>query len=131
MKRSLTCAPRSSENPDPDGSEGSELDDRALLPRAYTNALGIDSNGKSCSHPYGSSEYAALIDPPARGGSLLCRSPRPPPEPISGGGSATHQSFEYDDEAVEFLKELREKYIVMINEIDNKIVEIAKKRQRT
>jgi hypothetical protein len=37
---------------------------------------------------------------------------------------------EPSDEAVEFLKELREKYLVMVNEIDNKIDEIAKKRQR-
>jgi len=131
MKRSLTCAPRSSENPDPDGSEGSELDDRALLSRTYTNALGVNSQREPYSHPHGSPEYAALIDPPVRGGSLLCRSPRPSPEPISGGGSATRQSFEPSDEAVEFLKELREKYLVMINEIDNKIDEIAKKRQRT
>lgn len=193
MKRSMSCAVGSSDaseapkplpranllykgqseslSLDPDGSEGSELDDRllpapiALITRSNANALGTDANGMPYSHPHGSPEYVALaayhnplegLYPPdhvfERGnGPIFTVSERgngpifavdslgqplkrigsfmPPMRQVQRG--VFPSSEETTDEALEFLKELREKYLVMINEIDNKIDKIAQKRQRT
>jgi len=151
---------------DPDGSEGSELDDSllpapiALITRSNANALGTDANGMPYSHPQGSPEYAALavhnpledLYPPGhvfeRGnGHIFTVSERgngpifavdslgqplkrigsfmPPMRQVQRGVFPPPE--ETSDEALEFLEELREKYLDMIEKINEKI---TKKKQR-
>jgi hypothetical protein len=151
---------------DPDGSEGSELDDSlllapvALITRSNANALGTDANGMPYSHPHGSSEYVALaahnplegLYPPGhvfeRGnGPIFTVSERGNGpifavdslgQPLKRIGSFMPSMRqvqrgvfpppeEPSDEALEFLEELREKYLDMIEKINEKI---TKKRQR-